>query len=167
MAASVYVETTVLSYLTARPSGHLVTAAHQKITAEWWRTAPARYRLVASAVVTREAQADDPIMAAKRLALLADLELVDTPDEARELSRHLLKAGLLPPDAGADALHVAVAAVNHVEYLATWNLRHLAGAVVRRRIENALRARGFEPPEICTPEELMTDNQTDGGLDDS
>jgi predicted nucleic acid-binding protein len=165
VAPSVYVETTILSYLTARPSGHLVTAAHQKITAEWWRTAPTRYRLVASAVVTREAQAGDPDMAAKRLALLAGIDLLDTPDRARDLARHLLEAGLLPPDAGADALHVAVAAVNRVEYLATWNLRHLAGAVIRRRIENALRARGFEPPEICTPEELLTENQTDENLE--
>lgn len=167
MAASVYVETTILSYLTARPSGHLVTAAHQRLTAEWWRTASTRHRLVASAIVTQEARAGDPAMAEKRLALLANIDLIDITEEARELGRHLLNAGLLPPDAGADALHVAVAAVNNVEYLATWNLRHLAGAVVRRRIENALRASGFEPPEICTPEELMTDTQTDGSLNDS
>lgn len=165
MQSSVYVETTVLSYLTARPSGDLVTAAHQRVTAEWWRTAGSRHRLVASAVVTQEARAGDAAMAALRLALLSDITLVEVTSEARDLAAALLKAGLLPSDAGADALHVAVAAVNRIDYLATWNLRHLAGAVVRRRIEHALRGRGLDPPTLCTPEELLADSPAPGEFD--
>ena len=165
--STVYVETTIFSYLTAHPSGNLVTAAHQRITTEWWRTAASRHRLVSSAVVTREARAGNATMAERRLALLADVALVEVTLEANDLAQALLAAGLLPSDAGADALHVAVAAVNRVDYLATWNLRHLAGAVVRRRIEHALRGRGFDPPMLCTPEELLADAANSGGFDAS
>ena len=165
--STVYVETTIFSYLTAHPSGNLVTAAHQRITAEWWRTAAIRHRLVSSAVVTREARAGNASMAERRRVLLADIPLLEVTVEANDLARALLTAGLLPADAGADALHVAVAAVNRVDYLATWNLRHLAGAVVRRRIEHALRWRGFDPPTLCTPEELLADSPTAGDLDAS
>ncbi len=165
MLSSVYVETTIFSYLTARPSGDLVTAGHQRSTAQWWGTAAVRHRLVSSAVVTREVRAGNALMAERRLALMADIPLVEVTDEANDLARALLTAGLLPVDAGADALHVAVAAVNRVDYPATWNLRHLAGAVVRRRIEQALRGRGFDPPMLCTPEELLADSPTVGDCD--
>lgn len=105
-------------------------------------------------MVEDEVAAGDPTAAAARLALLAGLRLLPVTSEARSLAGDLLRAGLLPPAAGADALHVAVAAVGRADYLATWNMRHLAGAVVRRRIERALRARGHEPPSLCTPLEL-------------
>lgn len=104
-------------------------------------------------------------MAERRLVLLSGLPLVEVTPEARDLAGNLLAAGLVPADATADALHVAIAAVHHVDYLVTWNLRHLAGAVVRRRIERALRQRGFEPPTLCTPEELLADISDSGGLD--
>jgi len=128
--SSVYVETTIFSYLTARPSGHLVTAAHQRITAEWWRTAAVRYRLVSSAVVTREARAGNAAMAEQRLVLLADIPLVEVTREANERARALLVAGLLPADAGADALHVAVAASITLRHgtCATWRAQWSGGA---------------------------------------
>lgn len=150
-----YVETTVLSYLTARPSRDLVVAAHQRVTAEWWQGAAARFALVASAVVVEEAERGDPDAAASRAALLGGLPLLPVTAESLVLAEGLLRDGHLPSKANADALHVAVAAVGRADYLATWNMRHLAGAVVRRRIERALRARGLEPPTICTPEELL------------
>src|SRR5688572_33919 len=108
---TVYVETTIFSYLTARPSSDLVTAAHQRLTAEWWQLAPARCRLVVSAVVLQEIGAGDPVLADRRHALLADLPLLEISPRARTLAETLLGAGLLPPRANADALHVAVAAV--------------------------------------------------------
>lgn len=152
---TVYVETTVLSYLTARPSRDLVVAAHQRVTADWWQGAAARFALVASAVVVEEAERGDPAAAATRAVLLGHLPLLPVTGAALTLAEDLLRHGHLPPKASADALHVAVAAVGRADYLVTWNMRHLAGAVVRRRIERALRARGLEPPTICTPEELL------------
>lgn len=165
MLPTVYVETTILSYLTARPSSSLITAAHQRVTLEWWRVAPTSHRLLVSAVVVQEARAGDPTMAERRLALLSGLPLLEVTPEARELARALVAAGVVPSDAAADALHIAVAAVNRVDYLVTWNLRHLAGAVVRRRIERALRERGLDAPTLCTPEELLADITDAGGLD--
>lgn len=159
--SSVYVETTIFSYLTARPSGHLVTAAHQRITAEWWRTAAVRYRLVSSAVVTREARAGNAAMAEQRLVLLADIPLVEVTREANERAR----AARGRATSGRRRCRCAPCGGGRVDYLATWNLRHLAGAVVRRRIEHALRGRGFDPPTLCTPEELLADSPTTGELD--
>lgn len=156
MRPTVCVETTVLSYLAARPSRDLVVAAHQRLTAEWWQATPTRFTLVASAVVTEEAAAGDPQVAATRLALLAGVPLLEVTPEALVLAAGLLRAGHLPPKANFDALHLAVAAVGRADYLVTWNMRHLAGAVVRRRLERALRAAGYEPPTLCTPEELLT-----------
>ena len=155
MPPTVYLETTILSYLTARPSRDLVAAAHQRLTAEWWRVARPRFAVVASALVLQEAGAGDPEMARRRVALLAGVPLLAVGPEAVALAAEFVRAGLLPPKSSADALHVALAAVGRVDYLVTWNIRHLAGAVARRRIEGALRARGFEPPTLCTPEELL------------
>ena len=124
-------------------------------------------RAICGWLVTREARAANAKMAERRRVLPADIPLVEVTVEANNLARAPLTAGLLPADGGADALHVAVAAVNRVDDRATWNLRHLAGAVVRRRIEHALRGRGFDPPTLCTPEELLADSPTAGDLDAS
>jgi predicted nucleic acid-binding protein len=153
-APIVYVETSVFSYLAARPSRDLVVAAHQRLTADWWHDAPARFALVVSTVVLREVAAGDPAAAASRAELLDGLPLLEFTPDAVALAAELLRAGLLPPRATADAAHVAIAALGGADYLVTWNMRHLAGAVARRRIEGALRARGYEPPTICTPEEI-------------
>lgn len=163
----VYVETSVVSYLAGRSSRDLVLAAQQRITAEWWQEAPARFTLVTSTVVLREAGAGDPTAAGARSALLAGLPVLELTPEAIALAADLLRAGLLPPKAGADATHVAVATLGGADYLATWNMRHLAGAVTRRRIERALRARGHEPPALCTPQDLAepTDPTESGASD--
>ena len=165
MPKCAYVETTIFSYLAARPSGDLVTAAHQRVTAEWWSSAPTRYDLVASVVVLQEVRAGDPALAERRTVLLGDLPLLGLTSESRRLAKHLLTAGLVPPNSTADAEHVALATIGTVDYLVTWNLRHLAGAVIRRRLENALRKLGFDPPTLCTPEELLADTSDAGGSD--
>jgi predicted nucleic acid-binding protein len=154
-AATVYVETTVLSYLTARDARDVIVAAHQSVTRTWWESQREQYRLVASAIVVREAGAGDPELATKRLALIAGCDLLQITDAVEELAALLLDRGLVPDTVPNDALHIAVATVGGAEYLLTWNLRHLAGAMARRRIERELRRLGHEPPTICTPEELM------------
>jgi hypothetical protein len=152
---TVYLETTVLSYLTAHDARDAIVAAHQGLTRIWWESQRQHYRLVGSAIVVREASAGDPEMAAKRLALIADCDLLQITDAVGALAALLLALGLVPATVPNDALHIAVATVGGAEYLLTWNLRHLAGAIARRRIEQELRRLGHEPPTICTPEELM------------
>ena len=142
MAPLVYVETTILSYLTSELSPNLVVAGHQQVTQQWWARHRSRFRLVTSAVVLREAGAGDPTLSRRRLAL----------------AEGLIEAGIVPAEVFNDALHLATATVGRADYLLTWNLAHLAGAQPRRRIERELRRRGFEPPTLCTPEELGAGN---------
>lgn len=156
----VYVETTVVSYLTSRRSRDLLVAARQQVTAEWWERAAEHFELVTSAVVVDEAGAGDPAMAARRLALLDGLRALPVTPDTRALAHDLLRAGALPAKALGDALHLAVAAVGRADFLATWNLRHLAGPTVRRRLERELLARGHEPPTLCTPEALAPGTST-------
>jgi hypothetical protein len=150
-----YVETTVISYLTSWPSRDLIRAAQQQQTRDWWDTRRDAFELVYSELVQREASAGDSVAAADRLTVLAPLRMLATVAEAAELAAELIRRLQLPPRAQPDALHVGIAATNGVAYLLTWNCRHLANAVLRPRIELVCRDKGFEPPVICTPPELM------------
>ena len=161
MKPTVYVETSVVSYLTARPSRDLVTAGYQQVTREWWSTAPERFDLVASALVVDEAGAGDPDAARSRLDALGAAVLLDATPEAEDLTRTLLDLGAFPHRAAEDAAHIAIAATNGVTYLVTWNFRHIANAAMRMRIEQACREAGYEPPVICTPSELMGNDDGD------
>ena len=155
MAERVYIETTVVSYLTARPSRDLITAAHQQITHEWWRTRRSNYELCVSELVLDEAADGDAQAAQERLRVLQSLLVIETTTEAFQLADELLRAGALPSKAAADALHIAVAAAMAVPYLLTWNCRHLANAAMRPVIEAVCMRNGLKAPIICTPEELM------------
>ena len=155
MAYSVYLETTVISYLTARQSRDLVVAAHQEITREWWRDAAEEYHLVASGLVVSEANSGDPHAARDRLKALENVELLRATAQAEDLADSLVSAAAVPPRASEDAAHIAIAAVNGVDFLVTWNFRHIANATMRARIEQVCRESGFEPPVICTPNELL------------
>ena len=154
MKERVYVETSVVSYLTARPSRDLIVAAHQEITRAWWARERAKYDLFASEAVIREARAGDPEAAAQRIVLLDSFAMLDINFEVEALAREVLARGAMPPIAALDALHVAVAAWHGVNYLLTWNCRHIASAHVRPRIDAICRARGIVAPQLCTPEEL-------------
>jgi predicted nucleic acid-binding protein len=160
MKPRVYVETTVPSYLTAWPSRDLVRAAHQQITREWWTNRDA-FDLYSSRLVVRECQAGDPVAAAERLTALSGVPLLEQTPETASLAEALVRGVPLPERAAADALHIAIAAVHGVDYLLTWNCTHIANVTLRPRIEAVCRASGFEPPLICSPEELPA-----GGRDD-
>ena len=156
MKPRVYVETSVVSYVTAQPSRDIVIAGRQQVTREWWATAANRFELVISGLVRQEAMSGDPEAAERRLAVLESVvRRVEATREAQELTDLLLDAAAFPAVAARDAAHVAIAAANGVEYVLTWNFRHMANAVVRPRIDAVCRNAGFEPPVICTPEELM------------
>lgn len=151
----VYVETSVVSYLTARPSRDVVAAAYQEITREWWRVAADRFDLVASALVVSEARAGDTEAARSRLMALETVRLIEAPEDAEGLAQQLLKLGAVPRQAADDAAHIAIAVTNGVDYLVTWNFRHIANAVMRAKIEQVCRQMGCEPPVICSPNELL------------
>ena len=155
MKAKVYIETTVVSYLTARSSRDVVIAGHQKITRDWWQTCRERFDLVASQLVVREASAGDPKAAKERLDILTTLTLLEVTEEAVTLAHELIATGVVPEKAAEDALHIAIAVTNGIEYLLTWNCKHLANATLRTKIEETCRFAGYEPVIICTPEELL------------
>ena len=154
MRSKLYVETSVISYLTARPSRDAISLGHQQLTREWWERARAEFELFASRLVVAEAQLGDPAAAAARVAILEPITLLAETEESRTLARKLVAAGGLPDKAASDALHIGVAAVHGMDYLVTWNCKHIANARMMRFVMETCRAAGFEPPVICTPEEL-------------
>ena len=155
MQPTAYIETSVVSYLTARPSRDVVIAAYQEITREWWHDAPGRFDLVASALVVAEASAGDPGAARLRIKALESVTLLDAKSDAESLANALVEAGAVPLQAADDAAHIAIAVTNGVDFMVTWNFRHIANAAMRTRIEQVCRQAGYEPPVICTPSELM------------
>lgn len=152
---TVYLETSFISYLVARPSGDLLVAAHQKTTQDWWAVRRSEFRCYVSQVVIDEASAGDPVEAQKRLAVVNTLSALDITPEAETLTQGIMATGVLPVAAARDAAHVAVAAFHGVDFLLTWNCKHLANAQIMRKIETVCRATGYRMPLICTPEELM------------
>ena len=151
---TVYIETSIVSSLTARPSRDLLVAAHQQRTVVWWDEQRTRYELFTSQVVLAEARAGDPDAAQRRLAVRERLPLLDVTDAAVALATMLITGQALPAQAAQDALHLAVACVHGMQYLLTWHCMHLANARLRSRIEQVCREAGYMPPIICTPEEL-------------
>ncbi len=155
MKPKVYLETSVVSYLAARPSRDLVVAANQQITHEWWHTQRAGFEVYVSELVVQEAGGGDETAAQERLQVLAGLPLLQFSPAVQHLAPTLLAEVPLPPKALADALHVAFATLNGIDYLLTWNCTHLANATLRPHIERVCREQGYEPPVICTPQELQ------------
>src|ERR1043165_3876562 len=149
MKPRLYIETSIVSYLTAYPSRDLVQAAHQQVTRDWWDTR-AHFELYVSQFVVDEASAGDPSAATKRLAALRDETVLDTTPDAEYLARELARVGDLPRKAIVDPFNIAVASVHGMDYLLSWNCRHIANATMRSRIENTCRSYGVEPPTICT-----------------
>ena len=155
MEPTAYIETSIISYLAARPSRDLITAAHQQMTTQWWTTRRTAFRLHISELVVQEVSDGDPDAARWRLAFLEGIPAVAVTADALSFARSLVENLVVPRAAEADALHIAIAAASGMEYLLTWNCRHIANAQVRGKIEELARLHGFEPPILCTPEELM------------
>ena len=155
MRPKIYVETSVVSYLAARPSRDLIVAANQQITQEWWQVRRPAFELYISQMVVQEAAAGDPGAAQRRLQILEEIPLLKLKEDAVTLAETLIRAGPLPDSAVEDALHIAVATLNGMDYLLTWNFKHLANATIRYQIEQICRQQGYDPPIICTPQELL------------
>lgn len=155
MKSTVYIETSVLSYLTARQNNDLRAMANKSITEEWWETRRDLYQLVVSELVLLEAGRGNEEAAQRRLDAASEIPLLEVTPEVKSLALALMENHALPEKAEADAYHVAIAAVNGIEYLLTWNCTHIANAHTRPKIEATCRSLGYEPPVICTPSELM------------
>lgn len=151
---AVYLETSVVSYLTNRPSRDLIVAAHQAVTREWWEGKRTHYDLYVSELVIAEASRGHEEAAAKRLALLDGISLLRVSDAVAILAQALVDRHAIPEVANADAVHVAVAAVNGIHYLMTWNCKHIANAERFDAITGVCLENGYKPPIICTPDEL-------------
>lgn len=154
MKPGVYLETSVISYLVGRLSRDVVVLGNQELTREWWANRRVDYELFASQVVIGEAGLGDPDLARQRLEICDGLQLLAISAEAERLAPLLVKAAGMASNAATDALHVAVAAVHGMDYLLSWNCTHIANATIRRAIDKQCRASGYEPPVICTPQEL-------------
>jgi len=153
--ASVYIETSVISYLTARPSASLLAAAHQQVTRQWWYHHRHRFEQYVSPMVLDEAGRGDLEAAARRLAALEGFSVLEPTQSAAELVDVLISDGALPSVARDDATHVAIATVHRMDYLVTWNCRHIDNAEAKPLIRSVCAVHGYTCPEICTPEELM------------
>lgn len=159
MKRKVYVETSVISYLAARPSKTILGAAHQQLTQSWWERR-FEYDLFISQVVWQECAAGDPDAARRRLAALEGLDVLAVTKEMIDLAEVLIAQRLIPAKAIEDALHIAIATLHHVDFLLTWNCRHIANPLIQEGIAEYFEQLGLFLPIICTPEELL------GGQDD-
>ena len=153
MKPRVYIETSVVSYLTSRPSRDLVTAAHQQVTRDWWQQR-GRFGLFVSQAVLAEAARGDAEASAQRTEVLRDVAVLPMTGLVADLAKLLVSGHAMPPQAAIDAVHVAVAAVNGIDYLVTWNCAHLANAELRAKIERSCLRMRLRAPTICTPEQL-------------
>jgi|SRR6185295_2335415 len=159
MKPRVYIETSMISYLTARPSRDVVAAAHQQITLDWWERRRGDFEVLASHLVLNEARQGNPEAAQRRLSILEGIPLLEVTEVAYQLAVNVVREGLLPPTAYPDALHIATATVYNVDYLLTWNCAHIANAEILPRVARICEQHGLALPYICTPEELLGDPQ--------
>ena len=154
----VYIETTVISYLAARLSRDATIANRQRLTQQFWYEHAHRFELVISPTVISEINQGDTEAALSRLNLVSDTTRLPMSDAISNLTQTLLDTGAVPRNAEADATHIAIAAIHNIEYLATWNYKHIVNVYKRQHIEQVCTDKGFQPAIICTPAELMEVN---------
>ena len=155
---TVYIETSIVSYLRQRPSAQVVMAARQLLTHEWWNNERSKYELVVSQYVIDEASAGDPTLAEERLESLDGIPLLPLAPEIAQIADEIMNRAILPAKARTDALHIAIVAHHRIQYLLTWNCRHIANATILPRIHRLLNDLSIPIPIICTPEEMIADD---------
>jgi len=158
MNSTVYIETTIISYLTAWPSRDLVRAAQQRTTREWWDTQRQRFDVMCSELVVLECSAGDHAAAGDRLAAIQELPLLELTEPATQIADALLLAGAIAQKASRDAAHIGICAVHGISFLLTWNFKHLANARMQDKIREVCIAEGYAAPVICTPDALFEDS---------
>lgn len=159
--ATVYIGTSIISYLRQKSSEQVVTAARQVLTHRWWNDHRHEFELVTSQYVLDEAARGEPLLAADRLASLAGITLLDLPDEIPQIAAEILRRAILPAKAALDSLPIAAAAFHEVDFLLTWNCKHIANARILPKIRDLLLEMNFSVPVICTPEEMVGEDDDD------
>ena len=150
----IYIESTIPSYVVARPARDLLQAARQQLTKVWWDLKRAWHELFTSQVLLDEIASGESAMAQQRLDEMAQIKLLDLTDEANSLTKDILASGLLPAEADRDAAHIALPTVHEMDILLSWNCRHIANAAIQARLRRLVEKSGFALPVLCTPEEL-------------
>ena len=157
MDTRIYLETSVVSYFTARPARHITVASHQASTQDLWGRLEG-FDVYISELVVSEAAAGDAEAARLRLAALEGFDELAIDDEARELADALVSGAAIPREYPEDALHIAVAAANGMHVVVTWNFRHMNNPFTRMMVRQIVENNGYACPEICSPEELLGDD---------
>ncbi len=155
MKPTVYIETSVVSYLTARPSRDLIVAAHQQLTRDWWDRALPNFDAFISAIVMEEASKGDAQAAQQRLEKVSSFQLLDVLPEVQELADLYFSAAEIPEKARADSYHLSLASWHGMDFLVSWNCKHIANGKVKRIVDEINAEHGIRSPIICTPEELL------------
>jgi hypothetical protein len=155
MKESIYLETTIISYYSSRPNRDIVIAGHQQITKDFIDKSALQYDIFVSELVIEECKSGDKEAAILRLELLKTFNLLELNDAALSLAKSLVSSKIVPNQYAEDALHIALATIHGMDYLVTWNCKHIANAHIRNKLEKAIRNHGYVLPVICTPEELM------------
>ncbi len=153
----IYIETSVVSYLTARPSKNIVIAGHQVITREFWDNLNLKNVFI-SELVLEEASKGDENAAKARMKELEDIKELEIDIECQKLAEILVEKNVVPKEFPEDALHIAIAAVHKIEVIATWNFKHINNPVTRIKIRKVIEEQGYISPEMCSPEEFIGEN---------
>ena len=161
MPHSIFIETTIPSYYVYRPSRNLLQFARQELTREWWDGQRHRFELFTSQLVLDEASEGEPVKASERLQLLAALELLDLNEEVEVVATKLVCSGILPATSIRDASHLAAAGVHGMDFLLTWNCKHIANPFIADRLQSCFSEMGVHLPIICTPEQFISDDDSD------
>jgi predicted nucleic acid-binding protein len=156
---TLYVETSIVSYLRQQPSVRVITAARQLLTHQWWNRERNKYDLVTSQYVIDEAADGDTSLAEDRLRALEGIPLLPAEAEVQVIADEIMGRAILPPKAIFDALHIAITAHHRIDYLLTWNCRHIANGRILSRVHAVLYDLAIPIPVICTPEELVEDDE--------
>ncbi|MEG4284740.1 type II toxin-antitoxin system VapC family toxin [Microcoleus sp. A006_D1] len=155
MSETVYIETSILGYLTARATKNLIIAANIEVTRDWWEFRRSNFRLYISQVVLDEIAEGDSEIATQRLEIIRDFPLLELNQAVRDLAGQFLARSNLPPKAANDAVHIATATVYDLDYLLTWNCKHIANAQIQRKLAEISLNFGYQLPILCTPYELL------------
>lgn len=152
---TIYLETTIPSFLTARPSSNLVVAGKQEVTRQWWERRKEKYQLFLSQYVLDEASSGNTDASKKRMEVLEGIDLLSVDEEVIRLAKVILSTGIIPMKASTDAGHIAVATRHGIDFIITWNCTHIANAEILSRINYIVSKEGYFLPIICTPDELF------------
>jgi len=155
MRKLVYIESSIIGYLTARPSRDVVSLARQTLTLDWWETSKPAFTVFISEAVLEEIAKGDPSAAALRNQAVLGIPVVSLTDQATALAQKLLSENADPKHSFIDALHIAIATLNGADYILTWNFKHINNVQTKAKIAHVILHEGWICPTLCSPEDLL------------